>query len=253
MINIIFFNESPSTFKKFKLIFLVYTPTHQITNISRHYNLTNIQRELDFTEKEPSFHTNKFNLNPSFRPFIPSIFSPTNNNLKSFSFCANNLKSPTALKYPIENKFNKINDEPLDFKINLENIIMGKDRRTTLMLRNIPNKYTLQNLVDEINCLFLGKYDYINLPIDYERKLNLGYAFINFLDPLHIVSFHETFCNKKWSKYRSDKKIDLNYAEKQGKKDVNCKDENTYFVTEDKKVNFKKLSPKLELPMVRIT
>ncbi len=121
------------------------------------------------------------------------MFSPTSNNPKSLSFCANNLKSPTALKYPLENKFNKAKDDPLDFKINLENIIIGKDRRTTLMLRNIPNKYTLQNLVDEINPLFLGKYDYINLPIDYERKLNLGYAFINFLDSLHIVSFHETF------------------------------------------------------------
>ena len=28
-------------------------------------------------------------------------------------------------------------------KINLDNIIIGTDKRTTLMLRNIPNKYTL--------------------------------------------------------------------------------------------------------------
>jgi hypothetical protein len=96
-------------------------------------------------------------------------------------------------------------EEPVDYKINLENIIIGKDKRTTLMLRNIPNKYTLQNLVDEINNNFLGKYDYINLPIDYERKLNLGYAFINFIDPLHLVQFYETYHNKKWQKYRSDK------------------------------------------------
>ena len=47
---------------------------------------------------------------------------------------------------------------------------MGKDKRTTIMLRNIPNKYTLANLVEEINNLYLGKIDYINLPIDYEVK-----------------------------------------------------------------------------------
>jgi len=55
-----------------------------------------------------------------------------------------------------------------DYKINLENIISAKDKRTTIMLRNIPNKYTLSNLVEEINQVYLGKIDYINLPIDYE-------------------------------------------------------------------------------------
>jgi hypothetical protein len=73
------------------------------------------------------------------------------------------------------NKFNS--KEEITSKINMENIISGKDKRTTLMLRNIPNKYTLQNLVDEINSSFWGKYDFINLPIDYE--VNYYYYFIN--------------------------------------------------------------------------
>jgi hypothetical protein len=46
------------------------------------------------------------------------------------------------------------------------------------------------------------------------------------------------------------KKIDLNYAEKQSKKDVSCKDENTYFATEDKKINIAKINPKIEIPYV---
>lgn len=50
------------------------------------------------------------------------------------------------------------------------------------MLRNIPNKYTLQNLVDEINSLFLGRYDYINLPIDYE--VYISYLILNFLEKI---------------------------------------------------------------------
>ena len=49
-------------------------------------------------------------------------------------------------------------------KINLDNIRIGTDKRTTLMLRNIPNKYTLSNIVDEIGSAFWGKYDCINLP-----------------------------------------------------------------------------------------
>ena len=261
--------------------------------MSRQYNISQVQRELDFGGGNPlTANMNKFNPNPTTikqnrptnvlsgssnlvsptttAPLFSPTLNPNVNGMKSLSFCANtvnNLKSPSTVRYNVmdvkprcilnpvmpgnlfnDSKFPK--EESYDYKINLENIIIGKDKRTTLMLRNIPNKYTLQNLVDEINPSFWGKYDYINLPIDYERKLNLGYAFINFVDPLHIVNFYETYYLKKWSRYRSDKKIDLNYAEKQGKKDITCKDENTYFAAEDKKINFKKLNPKLELPMV---
>lgn len=120
------------------------------------------------------------------------------NGLKSFSFVNNNFPNafvPIApnniipfeyAKPPLINNINKpiINnnnnnnisdmkfiakdDHHNDFRINLENIISGKDKRTTIMLRNIPNKYTLCNLVEEINQVYLGKIDYINLPIDYE-------------------------------------------------------------------------------------
>ena len=117
------------------------------------------------------------------------------------------------------------------------------------MLRNIPNKYTLTNLVEELNPSFWGKFDYINLPIDYDRKLNLGYAFINFVDPMHIILFYETYRLKKWTKYRSDKKMDMTYADKQGKKDINCKDEQTYFAENDKRFNFNTLQLKIEIPL----
>jgi len=42
----------------------------------------------------------------------------------------------------------------------------------------------------------------------------------------------------------------LNYAEKQGKKDINNKDENTYFSCEDKKFAVKKIAPRIEMPYV---
>ena len=202
------------------------------------------------------------NINNIFNNFNSSIVrdpfqnNNNNNNDIKLAFTNNTIKSPTAINHNLlseiknNNKLINIKQDEIDHKINLENIILGKDKRTTLMIRNIPNKYTLHNLVDEISLSFLGKYDYINLPIDYERKLNLGYAFINFVDPLHIVLFFDNYNHKKWLKYRSDKKIELNYAEKQGKKDINCKDENTYFASEDKKLLSKKLNLKIEFPIV---
>ena len=143
---------------------------------------------------------------------------------------------------------NKINEKQKQ-KIDIIEIISGKDKRTTLMLRNIPNKYKLDDLVKEIDKSFWGKYDYINLPIDYERKLNLGYAFINFVDPWHIILFYETYHNKRWMRYKSDKKMDMAYADKQGKKDINCKDEQTYYAQHDTRFNFKSLNPKIQIPI----
>ncbi|MCQ2818731.1 MAG: hypothetical protein MJ252_15805 [archaeon] len=131
----------------------------------------------------------------------------------------------------------------------LDELVTGNEKRTTLMLKNIPNKYSLNNLIEEIDPAFWGKYDYINLPIDYDRKLNLGYAFINFTDPFHIVLFYQTYYGRKWNRYRSEKKLDLAYADKQGKKDVKSRDDQTYFAIEDRRFDFKNLTPKIEIPI----
>ena len=152
---------------------------------------------------------------------------------------------------------NNLNPQPQSVnsqnnKIKLVNIIIGSDKRTTLMLRNIPNKYTLNNIVDEIGSAFWGKYDCINLPIDYETKLNLGYAFINFTDPLHIIQFFSKFHLKKWSRYKSEKKMDMTYADKQGKKDITLKAENNYFAQDDKRFDFKTIKTYIEIPCVRL-
>ncbi|CAE8740656.1 unnamed protein product, partial [Polarella glacialis] len=51
---------------------------------------------------------------------------------------------------------------------------------TTVMLRNIPNKYTRQMLIDQLHSLgFLGDIDYLYLPIDFANRCNVGYCFVN--------------------------------------------------------------------------
>lgn len=41
-----------------------------------------------------------------------------------------------------------------------------KDGRTTLYIRNIPNKYTQKQIIDLLNEKFMGDYDFLYLPID---------------------------------------------------------------------------------------
>ncbi|ORX55126.1 hypothetical protein DM01DRAFT_1262660, partial [Hesseltinella vesiculosa] len=101
--------------------------------------------------------------------------------------------------------------------LDLEKIDHGRDQRTTFMIRNIPNKYTQEMLRSWIDESHKGTYDFLYLPIDFDNKCNIGYAFINFLDPRTVVSFSKSHVGKSWSRFNSEKKCDLSYARLQGK------------------------------------
>lgn len=99
------------------------------------------------------------------------------------------------------------------------------------MIKNIPNKYNCKTILEEISCFFKGKYDFFYLPMDIHNKCNLGYAFINLLDALHIIQFVEIFQNKKWKKYKSEKQCDLKYARYQGKGELTSHIEKKNLIT----------------------
>ena len=99
--------------------------------------------------------------------------------------------------------------------LNLDDIVTGKDTRTTVMIRNIPIKYTDDILIEALK-EFSGKYDCLYMPYDFEKNGNKGYAFINFVNPLHILYFYEKFSGKKWVLFESSKICELNVAHFQG-------------------------------------
>ncbi|KAL1191122.1 Protein MEI2-like 2 [Cardamine amara subsp. amara] len=103
------------------------------------------------------------------------------------------------------------------YHIDLDRIASGDDIRTTLIIKNIPNKYTYKMLVAEIDEKHKGDYDFLCLPIDFKNKCNTGHAFVNMVSPLHIVPFQQTFNGKIWEKFNSGKVASLAYAEIQGK------------------------------------
>ncbi|GLU02849.1 hypothetical protein SLE2022_200820 [Rubroshorea leprosula] len=103
--------------------------------------------------------------------------------------------------------------------------------KTTVMIRNIPSKYTRRMLKDFLmkHCKMenerKGKeeevqysaFDFLYLPIDFSTSCNKGYAFVNFTNPEAAWKFSLAKKNQSWDCFNSTKICDICCAKFQGK------------------------------------
>lgn len=88
---------------------------------------------------------------------------------------------------------------------------------TTVMLRNIPQKYDRETLLDVLNQTgFAGSFDFFYLPIDFSTTNSVGYAFINFISEAELARFRAAYVGKKLSE-ESPKVCEVCDAHLQGK------------------------------------
>eukprot|EP00889_Picochlorum_renovo_P007491 jgi/Picre1/34521/NNA_001989.t1 len=107
---------------------------------------------------------------------------------------------------------------PSDFEFNRTEALSDPDARKTIMIRNIPNKYGQEIMIDMLDKAGLsGTYDFFYLPIDFRNKCGLGYAFINFLSGANAAKLYDTFHKKRWDEYNSKKVCEIKYARVQGR------------------------------------
>ncbi|XP_044502056.1 protein MEI2-like 1 isoform X2 [Mangifera indica] len=160
---------------------------------------------------------------PGRNPIISmqASFESPNERVRNFSYRRNETNSNHADKK--------------QYELDIDRILRGEDSRTTLMIKNIPNKYTSKMLLAAIDEHCRGTYDFIYLPIDFKNKCNVGYAFINMVDPRQIIPFHQAFSGKKWEKFNSEKVASLAYARIQGKAALIAHFQNSSLMNEDKR------------------
>lgn len=112
--------------------------------------------------------------------------------------------------------------QSMSYAANLTQMMYGASTtNTTVMLRNIPNRYTRDMLIDRLNEGYEGQYDFVYLPIDFNSKCNVGYAFINFkLAPVaakFIAEFHGAKTAQCLPGFSSAKICEVSYARVQGR------------------------------------
>ncbi|XP_072965679.1 protein terminal ear1 homolog isoform X1 [Typha angustifolia] len=107
----------------------------------------------------------------------------------------------------------------------------SRDSRTTVMIRNIPNKYSqklMLNMLDN-HCIHcneqvnaegddepLSAYDFVYLPIDFNNKCNVGYGFVNLTSPEAAFRLYKAFHKQPWEVFNSRKICQVTYARLQG-------------------------------------
>ena len=176
-------------------------------------NSSNILPEINHKDttknatQEKKTKNNSNNNNQTHNNVCPIIGKGNNNEIK--------INNKSFINNKSTNNNSKGNIKGEKQFLNLDDIVTGKDTRTTVMIRNIPIKYTDQILTNALS-EFNGKYDCLYMPYDYEKNGNKGYAFINFVNPLHILYFYEKFNGKKWVHFESAKICELNCAHFQG-------------------------------------
>jgi len=134
---------------------------------------------------------------------------------------------------PLNRAGNKKSNQA-EFQIKVDAILKEEDFRTSIMVRNIPNKYTQKMVLEEINELFANTYDFFYLPIDFQNKCNIGYAFINFVDARTIVRFYKHFHDRRWSHFNSGKICAIAYARIQGRDALVSRFENSSVMEMDR-------------------
>lgn len=91
------------------------------------------------------------------------------------------------------------------------------DAITTVMVRNIPTRYTSLGLIEVLKDHGFDKtFDFIYLPMDWRTRKNCGYAFLNFINSEYVEKFMSQFQGLQLKANTSQKTLEIIPSRRQG-------------------------------------
>ncbi len=186
-------------------------------DINKYCQTTQNNFYYTFYNNNSNFTLNNYNNNNNI---VNSTFP--NSNIQNTNFLNDYYSSSNIF---LNNNSNNLMNNDNEYIINIKDIIEGKEKRTSIRIKNIPIKYSNQDLMKEIDLrmninknINYRNYDLIYLPMNYSNTRNLGYAFINFIHPICIIDFFNKFKEIKFK--NNNKECQITFAKYQGKKEI---------------------------------
>ncbi|KAF5380411.1 hypothetical protein D9615_004493 [Tricholomella constricta] len=137
-------------------------------------------------------------------------------------------------------------------QLNLNRIEDGQDTRTTVMIKNIPNKMSDKDLIAFIAKVCPRKIDFMYLRMDFQNGCNVGYAFVNFITVEDLLVFAKRKLGERWNMFSSEKVLQMSYANYQGKEALVEKFKNSCIMDEQEawrpKIFYSEPGPEQGLP-----
>ena len=110
----------------------------------------------------------------------------------------------------------KINSQNKKLDLNGHKIFTGEDKRTTILIKNIPKNMTknqLKMLIEKI-----ANINYIYIPLFMLTSDNLRCAYVNVVNSKSIIDIYLKMTKMKFGYDNPNTKIEISYSKLQGRK-----------------------------------
>ena len=113
---------------------------------------------------------------------------------------------------------NNHNKQFNEYSISIVKIENGEDKRTSVIIKNIPNTLNKENIKQILEGI--GNINYLYLPFDKVMNRNLGFAFVNVVNYKNIINLYNRLKEFKFQNDEFKNIIEINYSKVQGKNNL---------------------------------